>query len=431
LGVYAGRSINEKRATLYRVRGATTNSGALTTSGSGISSVNYNNRNILTFTNLVPDSTGALYLDYQTMVGSYAHLNAISIEEVAPGGSAGPRMDSVLVDFGGVTTPNPTSGRHWNNASAAAPLLTNLINSGGTNSGVRLEFTGGTVTNNDSLAVTPNATLGVFNVSNAVVDGMYTTDANTGTTLKLSGLNRSNTYQLKLFGSRGDPERRLTLYTVTGQGTNQATLVTSGTNMSSGSTNFNHTVVAVLTNLVPDTNGALSVNYRVLGGQFAYLNALELSYPAALNALETWQTTYFPGDPTGTLAQPLSDPDGDGWVNLMEFAQGFSPTSPSGSQTEMGIRAVTNAVSTNAPSFSFRRRIGSGTGTTESGYTVDGITYTLKASPTLTTPSWQTGSSVLQQVGTPVNNGDGTETVTVRILGTNPASFLKMEVSTP
>jgi len=120
LGVYAGRSINEKRATLYRVRGATTNSGALTTSGSGISSVNYNNRNILTFTNLVPDSTGALYLDYQTMVGSYAHLNAISIEEVAPGGSAGPRMDSVLVDFGGVTTPNPTSA-HTAPGRAASP----------------------------------------------------------------------------------------------------------------------------------------------------------------------------------------------------------------------------------------------------------------------------------------------------------------------
>ena len=431
LGVYAGRSINEKRATLYRVRGATTNSGALTTSGSGISSVNYNNRNILTFTNLVPDATGALYLDYQTMVGSYAHLNAISIEEVAPGGSAGPRMDSVLVDFGGVTTPNPTSGRHWNNASAAVPLLTNLINSGGTNSGVRLEFTGGTVTNNDSLAVTPNATLGVFNVSSAAVDGMYTTDANTGTTLKLSGLNRSNTYQLKLFGSRGDPERRLTLYTVTGQGTNQATLVTSGTNMSSGSTNFNHTMVAVLTNLVPDTNGALSVNYRVLGGQFAYLNALELSYPAALTALETWQTTYFPSDPTGTLAQPLSDPDGDGWVNLLEFSQGTLPTSSSGGQISMGIQVATNSASTNGPTFSFRRRSGNGTGTTESGYTVDGITYTLKASPSLSSANWQSGSSVIQQVGTPVNNGDGTETVTVRILGSNQTSFLKMEVSLP
>jgi hypothetical protein len=429
LGIFAGKSINEKRATLYRVRGASTNSGALTTSGSGISSVNYNNRNILTFTNLVPDSTGALYLDYQTMIGSYAHLNAISIEEVAPGGSAGPRMDSVLVDFGGVTTPSPTSGRHWNNAGAAVPLLTNLINSGGTNAGIRLEFTGGNVTNNDSLAVSPNATLGVFNVSNAVVDGMYTPDANTGTTLKLSGLNRSNTYQLKLFGSRGDPERRLTLYTVTGQGTNQATLVTSGTNMSSGSTNYNHTMVAVLTNLIPDTNGALSVNYRVVGGQFAYLNAMELSYPAALNALETWQVTYFPGDPTGTLAQLLADPDRDGWSNLLEFAQGGNPNTSSGSG--LGLQVSTNPSSTNGPSFSFRRRGGSGTGSTETGYTVDGVTYTLKASPTLTTPNWQTGSNVIQQVGTPVNNGDGTETVTVRILGTNPACFLKMEISTP
>lgn len=158
---------------------------------------------------------------------------------------------------------------------------------------------------------------------------------------------------------------------------------------------------------------------------------MELSYPAALNALETWQTTYFPADPTGTLAQPLADPDGDGWANLMEFAQGTSPTSSSGNQAAMGIQVATNSVSTNGPTFSFRRRSGSGSGTTESGYTVDGVTYTLKASPTLAIPNWQTGSGVIQQVGIPVNNGDGTETMTVRILGTNPASFLKMEVSTP
>ena len=365
------------------------------------------------------------------MIGSYAHLNAISIEEVAPGGSPAPRMDSVLVDFGGVATPSPTSGRHWNNASASSPLITNLVNSGGTNSGVRLEFTSGVVTNNDNLAVLPSAALGVFNLSNAVVDGMFTSDANTGTTLKLSGLSRSNTYQLKLFGSRADPERRLTLYRVTGQTTNETTLVTSGTNMNTGTTNFNQTMVAVLTNLVPDTNGTLWVNYRVVGGSFAYLNAMELSYPAALNALETWQTTYFPGDPTGTLAQPLSDPDGDGWVNLLEFAQGSSPTSSSGSQVGMGLQVATNSGSTNGPTFSFRRRSGSGSGSTESGYTVDGITYTLKASPSLSATNWQTGSSVVQQVGTPVNNGDGTETVTVRLLGTSQASFLKMEVSAP
>ena len=96
----------------------------------------------------------------------------------------------------------------------------------------------------------------------------------------------------------------------------------------------------------------------------------------------------------------------------------------------MGLQVTTNSGSTNGPTFSFLRRSG-GTGTTESGYTVDGITYNLKASPSLSATNWQTGSSVIQQVGIPVNHGDGTETVTVRLLGTNSASFLKMEVSTP
>jgi hypothetical protein len=143
----------------------------------------------------------------------------------------------------------------------------------------------------------------------------------------------------------------------------------------------------------------------------------------------SWQNLHFPANPTGADAQITADPDGDSWNNLLEFAQGGNPNLPSGSG--LGLQVSTNASSTNGPTFSFRRRGGSGTGSTETGYTVDGITYTLKASPTLTTPNWQTGSSVIQQVGTPVNNGDGTETVTVRILGTNPASFLKMEVSTP
>jgi hypothetical protein len=97
----------------------------------------------------------------------------------------------------------------------------------------------------------------------------------------------------------------------------------------------------------------------------------------------------------------------------------------------MGLQVTTNAGSTNGPTFSFRRRSGSGSGSSESGYTVDGITYTLKTSPSLSATNWQTGSSVIQQVGIPVNNGDGTETVTVRLLGTNQASFLKMELSSP
>jgi hypothetical protein len=142
------------------------------------------------------------------------------------------------------------------------------------------------------------------------------------------------------------------------------------------------------------------------------------------SAWETWQNTQFPTDPTGVTSQPLADPDGDGWCNLLEFAQGENPNTKS--TTGMGIES-SNA--TNGPQFTFRRRRGIGTGTTEAGYTVDGITYTLKASPSLSSTSWQTGSNVIQQVGTPVDNGDGTETVTVQLLGNNQSCFLKMEIS--
>ncbi len=141
---------------------------------------------------------------------------------------------------------------------------------------------------------------------------------------------------------------------------------------------------------------------------------------------ETWQNTQFPTDPTGVTSQPLADPDGDGWCNLLEFAQGGNPNS-----SDNMTKGIQSSSGTNGPLFSFRRRSGTGTGSTESGYTVDGITYTLKASPSLSSANWQSGSSVIQQVGTPVNNGDGTETVTVRILGSNQTSFLKMEVSIP
>ena len=144
------------------------------------------------------------------------------------------------------------------------------------------------------------------------------------------------------------------------------------------------------------------------------------------NPFETWQNIQFPTDPNGLNSQPLADPDYDGSCNLLEFAQGSNPNS-----NDSTIKGIQTSTGINGPIFSFRRRSGSGTGSTESGYTLDGITYTLKASTSLSSPSWQSGSSVIQQVGTPVNNGDGTETVTVRLLGGNPNAFLKMEITLP
>ena len=60
------------------------------------------------------------------------------------------------------------------------------------------------------------------------------------------------------------------------------------------------------------------------------------------------------------------------------------------------------------------RRMAGGSGTTGVDYTVDGMVYTVQYDADLSEP-WSSGSVVL--VGSPVDNGDGTETVTVRMGG--------------
>ena len=182
---------------------------------------------------------------------------------------------------------------------------------------------------------------------------------------------------------------------------------------------------SLTSSVTPPSFGTYKIRLLANNGSVQTFDDLILTATPS-TVLENWQNTQFPSDPTGLNSQPLADADGDGWCNLLEFAQGGIPNFKSSSG--MGIQS-TNA--TNGPQFTFRRRRGTGTGTTESGYTVDGITYTLKVSTSLSTTNWQTGSAAIQQVGTPTNNGDGTETVTVRLLGTNSASFLKMEVSSP
>lgn len=52
---------------------------------------------------------------------------------------------------------------------------------------------------------------------------------------------------------------------------------------------------------------------------------------------------------------------------------------------------------------------------TESGYTVDGITYTVELRMDLTSGSWRTGQTRIQEQSVD-SNGDGTESVTVRSL---------------
>jgi hypothetical protein len=75
------------------------------------------------------------------------------------------------------------------------------------------------------------------------------------------------------------------------------------------------------------------------------------------------------------------------------------------------------------------RLIKGGSGTTGGDYTVLGRTYTVEYDTDLAEP-WSSGSVV--PVGDPVDNGDGTETVTVRLttpLDTDGKQFIRLRVS--
>ena len=84
-------------------------------------------------------------------------------------------------------------------------------------------------------------------------------------------------------------------------------------------------------------------------------------------------------------------------------------------------------------SLTYRRRTGSGSGNAVSGYTIDGITYYVEASNSLSNINWLSNSNELIQVGSPLYNGDGTESVTVRMQEpidstANTRAFMRLKV---
>jgi len=84
---------------------------------------------------------------------------------------------------------------------------------------------------------------------------------------------------------------------------------------------------------------------------------------------------------------------------------------------------------------SFRRFTG-GSGDPAEGYHAGGVTLKVARSETLQPGSWASGSALLQEAGVPVDNLDGTETVTVRTLTAledtaDGRAFLRLAVESP
>ena len=123
-----------------------------------------------------------------------------------------------------------------------------------------------------------------------------------------------------------------------------------------------------------------------------------------------WKSLFFFGNDLtdDNVSGFLADPDGDGLPNGIELALGTDPTLSSVEflpvvSESAGILQIT-----------YRQRTG-GTGTVGVDYTIGGLQYTVEVSPDLSAGSWDSGSNLFEHIGTPVDNLDGTESVTVRL----------------
>lgn len=174
----------------------------------------------------------------------------------------------------------------------------------------------------------------------------------------------------------------------------------------------------------PTQSGVFDVTFKTTNTEGSDTKTFSLSVG---DPFDHWKDTSFEsltGGSSNLLAQMTADADGDGIPNLLEYAFGSDPLVKNG-QEDMPVLANDE----NHLELKFRRLHGAGTGTTEDGYTVGGVLYTVQWSSDLV--NWQTGSADLEQVGPAADNGDGTETVRVRLKKTisdQPRAFLRVTV---
>jgi len=249
----------------------------------------------------------------------------------------------VLIDFGpnngldgNITASPDVNGNYWNNLMATANgyVITNLVTTNNQSSTIAITLTsGGWLENGIRSGGLTNPSAGllrIFAIPAATEDffyvsGTYGTTNGTQTFL-ISGLNPATNYNLSMFGTRNSagiaPYTRTTTYSVTDvNGTHSVNLVTSGTNVNSGTnpqdTSGNDKTIASLNGLAPNAAGQLA--FSVSAGDtanIAYLAAMLIS----------------PGPPPGPTVsahpdvlinftmsgQPVANPDvfGHYWNNL-------------------------------------------------------------------------------------------------------------------
>jgi len=134
-----------------------------------------------------------------------------------------------------------------------------------------------------------------------------------------------------------------------------------------------------------------------------------------------WRLLHAAGNPLGVEKPWSMDSDGDSACDALELATGTSPMSVR-ERPMLETTMVDGALMVN-----YRQRSG-GSGTTGIDYNVNGLIYAVEVSSDLVT--WHRGATWVEAVGTPVSNGDGSETALIRIKDTAESSaFVRLGVN--
>lgn len=150
------------------------------------------------------------------------------------------------------------------------------------------------------------------------------------------------------------------------------------------------------------------------------LGAVQRATVNVATAFDSWRGAYFtPLELADSgVSGDLADPDGDGLSNLLEFALSLSPRSNS-SSSGVPASAVQNVGGTDYLTLTFKRRAPA----------LD-LTYTVQTNDgTLAAPGWLSNAV---QVGTAVDHGDGTETVTFRdaaAVSSSTRRFMRVQIT--
>jgi lysophospholipase L1-like esterase len=322
---FATRNDPEVRRSNYTLAGKTTYSATLQTSGTNLGGTGYNGNNstILVTGTVAPDAKGQIAITVKRELGSFGYIGALKVEEVRVPVTA---LKTMYIDFGpndgvnGNTTASPDqNGNYWNNVtniSTTAPQV-DLTDKTNTPTGAYIKISSGFLSNgiqNGGLLSPDAGLLGDLAIPTATQDYFHTSASSS---LSIRGLDKTKGYVFHLFGSRNDPEKRTTTYSLTGATFYNGILQTSGTDL--GAVGYNGNTKTILTSdvIMPDDNGHINLTVTKTEGAFGYLGVMKIN--------QVDPVVFEPNCPTKDISRIAimgsSVPSGTGATNNQGYAQ--------------------------------------------------------------------------------------------------------------